>query len=153
MEDPPGNLSFPPPRMNEDGSFLVRNALRTSGRKSRLIRKRATRRSRRRRFTARGVSRRLIKTESTLRPTETPCPTARTRSDGIFEGPPPLYTSASCPRNWFAPNNYFLPGKRALSRYGSSEQLQAHLRFAAMLRGDCHISDVTAGAWSVQVKS
>lgn len=38
-----------------------------------------------RRFTARGVSRRLIKTESTLRPTEMPCPTARTRSDGIFE--------------------------------------------------------------------
>ena len=33
------------------------------------------------------------------------------------EGLPPLYTSAPCPRNWFAPNNYSLPGKRALSRY------------------------------------
>lgn len=85
---PPGEFIVSAVANERRGSFLARdarNALRASGRKSRLIRKRATRRTRRRRFTARGVSRRLIKTESALRPTETPCPTARTRSDSIFE--------------------------------------------------------------------
>lgn len=85
---PPGEFIVSAVMNERGGLFLARvarNALRASGRKSRLIRKRATSRGRRRRFTARGVSRRLIKTESALRPTETPCPTARTRSDGIFE--------------------------------------------------------------------
>lgn len=65
-------------------------------------------------YSSRDAGRRLIKTESTLRPTEKTCPrymVQRYFRRSEERAASTLHIRISCPRNWFAPNNYSLPGK------------------------------------------